>query len=188
MNDTGEDRPADRLDDAVRAMLKSQYHAALAMFRDAVVRCPNATWLDTSQRNAFWQIAYHTLFFTDLYLQRDQTSFRGWPGHQANVQQPDGIGGPPEPGSKLPVTPQPYSKNDVLQYWDVCSRMVDEAVDGLDLHNPESGFSWYQMPKLEHQIVNIRHIQHHGAQLADRLRAAADVGVRRVGKARAPGT
>jgi len=45
----------------------------------------------------------------------------------------------------------------------------------LDLDSAESGFSWYQMSKLEHQLVNIRHIQHHGAQLADRLRSAADI-------------
>ena len=29
------------------------------------------------------------------------------------------------------------------------------------------------MSKLEHQLVNLRHIQHHAAQLADRLRSAA---------------
>jgi len=37
------------------------------------------------------------------------------------------------------------------------------------------------MSKLEHQFVNIRHIQHHGAQLADRLRSAANIGIRWVG-------
>jgi hypothetical protein len=37
------------------------------------------------------------------------------------------------------------------------------------------------MSKLEHQFVNIRHIQLHGAQLADRLRSAADIGIKWVG-------
>jgi hypothetical protein len=41
-----------------------------------------------------------------------------------------------------------------------------------------SGFSWYRMSKLEHQFVNLRHIQHHAAQLADRLRSAAGVGIK----------
>ena len=54
-------------------------------------------------------------------------------------------------------------------------------MDALDLDSTESGFSWYRMSKLEHQLVNIRHIQHHGAQLADRLRSAADIGIRWVG-------
>ena len=54
-------------------------------------------------------------------------------------------------------------------------------VDAVDLLSPSSGFYWYKIPKLEHQLVNIRHIQHHGAQLADRLRQAADIGVDWVG-------
>jgi hypothetical protein len=55
------------------------------------------------------------------------------------------------------------------------------AVDTLDLDNPQSGFHWYKMSKLEHQFVNIRHVQHHAAQLADRLRAAADIGTPWIG-------
>jgi hypothetical protein len=47
------------------------------------------------------------------------------------------------------------------------------ALDKLDLENSQSGFPWYRMSKLEHQLVNLRHIQHHAAQLADRLRSAA---------------
>ncbi|OFX13476.1 MAG: hypothetical protein A2V59_04800 [Armatimonadetes bacterium RBG_19FT_COMBO_69_19] len=70
--------------------------------------------------------------------------------------------------------------------------MVDDAVDALDLNDPQSGFSWYKVPKVEHQIVNIRHIQYHQAQLADRLRAATGAGVnwadaRRRARARATG-
>ncbi len=67
------------------------------------------------------------------------------------------------------------------RYWSFCDRIVDDAVDALDLDSAESGFSWYRMSKLEHQLVNLRHIQHHGAQLADRLRSAADIGIRWVG-------
>jgi antitoxin (DNA-binding transcriptional repressor) of toxin-antitoxin stability system len=40
------------------------------------------------------------------------------------------------------------------------------------------------MSKLEHQLVNIRHIQHHTAQLMDRLRASEDIGVKWVGAGR----
>ncbi|HEU4797982.1 MAG TPA: hypothetical protein VFT63_03585, partial [bacterium] len=70
--------------------------------------------------------------------------------------------------------------------------MVDDAVDALDLNNPQSGFSWYKVPKMEHQIINIRHIQYHQAQLADRLRVATGAGVgwadaRRSANARATG-
>src|SRR5690242_11533301 len=59
-------------DSAVRAVLKNQYHAALAMLREGVERCPAEEWSDTRHKNAFWQLAYHTLFFTHLYLQQNE--------------------------------------------------------------------------------------------------------------------
>lgn len=163
---------------AVRAALRSQYHAALAMLRDAVERCPDERWTDDGHRNACWQLAYHALFFTHLYLGRDEASFRPWEHHRADAQHPDGIPGPADPGSTLPLLPPPYTRTRVLAYADFCDAMVDDAVAALDLASPESGFSWYRIPKLEHQLVSIRHLQHHAAQLADRVRAARDEGVR----------
>ncbi len=59
--------------------------------------------------------------------------------------------------------------------------MVDAAVDGLDLEAPECGFWWYKLPKLDHQINNIRHIQHHAALLSGRLRQATGTDVEWVG-------
>jgi hypothetical protein len=162
----------------LRAVLKSQYHATLAMLRETIERCPAEVWASRKHRNAFWQVAYHTLFFTHLYLQPNEAAFRHWPGQQSDVQHPDGIAGPAAAESSLPLIPEPYSKEEVLEYWAFCEAMVDGAVDALDIDSPESGFSWYQVSKLEHQIINIRHIAHHMAQLADRLRAAADIGIR----------
>ncbi|HET8924509.1 MAG TPA: DinB family protein [Candidatus Acidoferrum sp.] len=163
---------------AFRSVLNSQYHAALAMLGDAIQRCPDNLWLASDHMNAFWQIAYHTLFFTHLYLQPDEAAFRPWQHHQSSVQHPDGIAGAPDPNSSLPLIPAPYTKAQVLEYWSFCDQMVDEALDKLDLENSQSGFPWYRMSKLEHQLVNLRHIQHHEAQLADRLRSAANIGIK----------
>lgn len=167
--------------ESVRAMLKSQYHAALAMLRESIERCPEDLWYSDEPTNAFWQVAYHTLFITHLYLQPEEAAFRPWDGHRADAQYPDGIPGPAEPTSALPLLPEPYSRREVLAYWVACDDMVDAAVDAVDLLSRESGFHWYAVPKLEHQLVNLRHVQHHTAQLADRLRAATDIGVRWVG-------
>ena len=35
--------------------------------------------------------------------------------------------------------------------------MVDAAVDAMDLTATECGFWWYQVSKLEHQLINLRH-------------------------------
>jgi hypothetical protein len=170
--------------EGLRAILKSQYHAALAMLRETIERCPDDVWYSKEHTNSFWQVAYHALFFAHLYLQPNEAAFRPWEGHQSDVQHPDGIPGTADPNSTLPLIPKPYTKAEVLAYWNVCEQMVDDAVDALDLDSPDSGFSWYKVSKLEHQIVNIRHIEHHMAQLADRLRSSAGIGIRWVGARR----
>lgn len=84
-------------------VLKSQYHASLAMLREAIERCPDTTWYDQTPTNTFWQVAYHTLFFAHLYLQPTEATFVPWVRHQADNQNPDGIPGPPDPASDLPL-------------------------------------------------------------------------------------
>jgi DinB superfamily len=170
--------------DEIRALLKSQYHASLAMLRDTIERCPDDLWNTSDHPNAFWQIAYHAVFFAHFYLHRDKDCFQPWEQHQANVQNEDGLPGPPD-GSALPLIPTPYTRSQVLAYWEISDRLVDPAVNDLALHDPNCGFPWYKnVTKLEHQFISIRHIQHHAAQLADRLRSGAGQGTRWVGSRR----
>src|SRR5688572_16537573 len=124
---------------SLRSALKSQYHATLAMLRQTIEECPDDLWLSTEHRNACWQVAYHVLYFAHLYLLPDEAAFRPWVGHQSDVQQPDGIAGPADPNSTLPVIPRPYTKSEVLAYWSICDEMVDPALDTLDLNSPASG-------------------------------------------------
>ena len=172
--------------DAIRAILKSQYHAALAMLRDAVERCPEELWFSTEHLNPCWQVAYHALFFTHYYSQPTSDAVTPWAHHQADVQYQDGIHGPPDPNSPLPLVARPYTKAEVLASWRHCDDNIDRWVDAQDLASSESGFSWYKVSKLEHQFVNVRHIQHHTAQLATRLRTAENIGIDWVGARRAP--
>jgi DinB superfamily len=168
-------------DAAFKTVLKRQYHAGVAMLKETIERCPDEVWLASDHLNAFWQIAYHTLYFTHMYLQRDEAAFRPWERDQGGTQNPDGIAGPPDPKSSLPLIPQPYMRAQVLEYCNFCDRMIDGAVDDLDLQSLDCGFHWYRMSKLEHQLVSLRHLQHHTGQLADRLRAAANIGIPWVG-------
>jgi len=169
---------------AVRDALKGQYHAALDMLREAIELCPDELWLDDTPHNAFWRVAHHTLFFVHLYLLDAPEDFVPPEWHEKDVQNPDGMSRPADPASDLPVSAEPYTRSQVLEYWDLCESMVDERVDAMDIGSPTSGFYWYPISKLEHQIVNIRHTAYHAAQLADRIRAARDVGVTWVGSRR----
>ncbi|MHC4779418.1 MAG: hypothetical protein ACYTFG_12665 [Planctomycetota bacterium] len=181
MSEGPETPDSKRAEAAVREALKSQYRSALVMLRQAVEMCPSEDWASGTHVNSAWQIAYHTLFFAHYYMQRNSENFEPWEHHQSENQNPDAIPGPPEEGNPLPWLPNPYTKEEVLDYCRVCEEMVDSAVETMDVLSPESGFHWYPIPKLEHQLVNIRHIQHGAAQIADRVRAATNSGIGWVG-------
>ena len=158
----------------VQAVLKSQYHAALSMLREAIDACPPELWTDGSYVNPFWHVAYHVLFYTDFYLQPSESAFVPWEHHRRehNFFQ-----------SRSTTAFTPYSIDEIRAYCKRCDDMVDSAVDRLDLDAAESGFSWYRMSKLEHQFVSLRHIQHHTGQLAERIRHATGRGINWAGGA-----
>src|SRR5689334_16897753 len=119
--------------DEIRKIIKSQYHASLAMLRDTIEHCPEDLWMSSASPNAFWQIAYHAVFFAHLYLLPNPTAFRPWAEHQSDTQNEDGLPGPPDPKSLLPLIPRPYTRSQVLRYVDITDAMVDEAVNSLDI-------------------------------------------------------
>jgi hypothetical protein len=162
----------------VHAALKGQYHASLDMLKQVIEKCPDDLWEGGGYPIAFWQVAYHALFYTHLYLQPDMEAFCPWEHHREEYQFLGAIPFPPHRPPKIGV---PYSKAEILDYWRTCDQMVDAAVDRMDLDAQECGFPWYQLPKLDHQINNIRHIQHHAALLAGRLRFAAGTEIEWVG-------
>ena len=157
----------------IQAVLKSQYHASLSMLRETIDACPPELWTDASYVNQFWHVAYHALFYTDFYLQPSESTFIAWEHHRAehNFFQPR--------SKATSITP--YSVDEVRAYCKHCDDLIDSAVDRLDLDAPESGFPWYRMSKLEHQFVNLRHLQHHTGQLAERIRQATGRGIGWVG-------
>jgi hypothetical protein len=162
----------------VQAALKGQYHAALAMLKQTIEQCPDDLWAGGTYPVACWRVVYHALFFTHMYLHRDVQSFRPWPHHRDHHEC---LGELPYPPYGRPKIGEPYTKSQLLEYSQLCDGMIDAAVDQSDLDAQECGFPWYQLPKLDHQINNIRHLQHHAALLAGRLRLAAGLDIGWVG-------
>ena len=174
----------------LRLALKNQYQACLAMLRKAIEQCPDELWVSKKYVNPYWRVVYHTLYFFHLYTRPRAADFRAWEHHQTGIQDLDDYPAPPEiqelvePPHRPPQTGEPYTIKQMLEFWEFCEQMIDDAVDALDLLSPESGFSWYKISKTEHQLVALRHIQHHTAQLSHRLRATIDAGVEWVGRRR----
>ncbi|MBI4558370.1 MAG: DinB family protein [Candidatus Hydrogenedentes bacterium] len=157
--------------------IKSQYRAALEMLGEAIANCTDALWDDPEHQNRFWHIAYHTLFFTHLYLQECEEKFVAWSKHRNEYQF---LGPLPWPPHKQPSIEKPYTRDEILEYLGVCRNEVEQRVSAVDLE-AASGFHWLPFNKLELQFYNIRHIQHHTGQLIDRLRTKANIGIPWVG-------
>jgi hypothetical protein len=164
----------------LRSIILSQFRASLLMLRDAIEKYPSERWISDGHTNAPWQIAYHTLYFAEYYTRPTWENYAPWLNQGREVQVPDSIPGPPDPNSSLPLIPDPFTQVECLSYVDHLLEQLPSVIDEMDITNSSSGF-WYTCSKLEHQIVTIRHNQHGAAQLADRIRAIADVGVDWVG-------
>src|SRR4030088_3536216 len=54
------------LTDFWRSAIRQQFHAAIDMLANAIEPCPESVW--SGPGFAFWYLAYHTLFFLDMYL------------------------------------------------------------------------------------------------------------------------
>jgi hypothetical protein len=173
----------------VRTALKGQYKAGLAMLRDCIVKCPDDVWAagmppltptltlpqgggNASARAAqeresrtFWRIAYHALFYTHLYAMPRLEEFKPWPRHIEHAKE-IWIG----PDEEVPPIETTYTQAEVLEYLEWIETQVDGWVDALDLDSQESGFYWYKdFPKLDHQVLNVRHLGTHVGQLSERL-------------------
>ena len=163
--------------DAKQAIL-AQYLAALEMLKHVIVQCPEALWDDLHDKNRFWHIAYHALFYTHLYLQTSQSEFTAWSGHHENYHRLESL---PQPTPEQPDLGKAYTKDEELTYLEICCEQAKEKVAVLDLE-AASGFSWLPFSKLELQLYNLRHLQQHIGELAERLWTRSAVEVDWVGR------
>ena len=145
----------------MKKVIQSQYWAALAMLEKAIAECPEELWNNPDDRNKFWHVAFHALFYTHLYIQPAESDFVAWTKHRENY-------GSMEPTKDIR---EPYSKADLLEYVAFCREAIGVETAVLDFTAPNSGFYWLPFGKLELQFYSIRHLQHHTGELCDRLGA-----------------
>jgi hypothetical protein len=162
---------------ALKEIILSQYCASMEMFKNALIKSNNEIWYDDNYKNLFWRIAYHTLFYTDLYLSKDEKKFSPWEKHKKDYQF---LGVVPWPPHNEPHITEPYEQPGLLEYYDKIASSLKEKIDLIDPESP-SGFHWLPFSKFELQIYNIRHIQHHTGQLIDRIREKLNVGINWIG-------
>jgi hypothetical protein len=152
------------MSDYLNRILTAQFEAALAMMNQCVAACPDEHFEGKVANGTFRWVAYHALFFTDLYLTRDEHSFQLRDLHHRGGDE------------REPRMCPGLSRDETLQYLAICRQ---KAIDTLVSETPDSlagdcGFSWRRFSRGELHIYSIRHIQHHTGQLSAFLRRVDD--------------
>ena len=131
---------------------------ALRAFPDELWR--ERLWDNPDERPEYsqaWYLAYHTLFWLDLYLSGAVEGFAPPAPFTLDELDPAGL-----------VPDRPYTQDELLDYLGHCRKkcqavieaMTDEAAQGpCRFGRSEASFA-------ELLLYNMRHVQEHGAQLS----------------------
>ena len=158
------------MDSLWRTVLWAQFGAAIDMLDNAVVACPDALWRQSlwpdppdhslpPGRTEFWYIAYHALFWLDLYLFGSEEGFMP-PAPYALVEQDD----------TGPMPERPYTKDELRAYLAYARHKCKTTLETLTDERARQlvDFPWVEgqaVSYIELQIYSMRHVQEHAAQL-----------------------
>jgi len=161
-----------------RILLANQFEAALCTLGKCIDACPDANWNARVGNLAFCQVAFHTLFFTDYYLGPNEDEFRRQPFH---LQNSDFFRDYEELADHAPRLL--YDRPGIQNYVAYCRQRALAAIaaETAESLSGRCGFGRNTFSRAELHVYNIRHIQHHAAQLSLRLRIDAGVDIPWVG-------
>jgi DinB superfamily len=154
-----------------------QFGAAIDMLDNAIVACPEHLWSDRSRFPEYWYVAYHTLFFLDYYLSDSEKAFL--PPSPFTLSELD-------PAGVLPD--RAYSQSELRSYLSHCHEKCRSKVAFLSDEKMAEpcGFERRNFSVAELLLYNMRHVQHHAAQLNLILRQTIDSAPNWVGQTKMP--
>jgi hypothetical protein len=156
-----------------KIMIWHQFGAAIDMLENAMRACPDSVWGDRSQTPEFWYVAFHTMFYLDLYLSDSDTGFT--PPLPFTLDELDERGLKPD---------RVYTKEELLSYLSHGREKCRSTIAAMtpERANKRCGFNWLDISVAESLLYNLRHVQHHAAQLYLILRQRIDSAPRWVRK------
>jgi hypothetical protein len=151
-------------------MLWKQFGGAVDMLDIALVACPDALWRepvwpapgDAAERTQFWYVAYHALFWLDVYLFGTEVGFAP-PAPFELTEQEDGDG---------PLPSRMYTKEELRGY--LASLREKLRVTIREMSDERAAqpveFAWMEQGEVvtyaEVQLYGLRHFQGHAAELS----------------------
>ncbi len=141
------------MDRSLQETLWKQFGASIDMLENSLKACPDELW-DTDSK--FWYIGYHTLFFLDYYLSEEPDKFLPPKPFTLSEFDPDG---------KMPE--RTYTKEELQVYLGHCRQKWHDLIAGLTTESAAKRFinQYRNYSVFEILLYNMRHVQHHMAQL-----------------------
>lgn len=138
---------------SIKNAIWSQFGASLKMLENAITMCPDEHW-DTTLN--FWYTSYHCIFWTDYYLTTEPSEFE--PPVPFTFSEFDPTGKKPD---------RTYNKTELLGYLGHCRKKAYQLISGLTAEKLNDRWinDYKNFSLLEILFYNVRHIQHHAAQL-----------------------
>src|SRR5688572_14007894 len=109
------------MDTMLKTSIWQQFGAAIDMLDNALNACPDALWTaalwddpDEPRYGQFWFVAYHTLFWLDLFLTGSAAGFA-----------------PPAPFIRGALPEKPYTKAEVGTYLKQCRQQCRVVIEAL---------------------------------------------------------
>ena len=152
-----------------RTIVWQQFGAAIDDLGNTIGACPDELWRtrlwghpehqehqeERPEFSQFWYIAYHALFWLDLYLTGTEEGFVPPAPFTLSEWETD----TPPPGV--------YTREELGSYLDHCRRKCQATIEGMtdDEAQRLCRFGWGQIGFAELLLYNLRHVQSHAAEL-----------------------
>lgn len=150
------------MDESFKKELWGQFGASIQMLENAIKLCPDNFW---ATEKKFWYFSYHCLFWLDYYLTTNPDGYTPPAPYTLSEFDPEGA---------LPE--RVYTKEELLLFLEHCRGKGRNLILGLTDSSAKSrwvsDFKDYSL--FEIIIYNLRHVQHHTAQLNLLLRQEID--------------
>lgn len=150
------------MENTIKETLWKQFGASIDMLENAISLCPDELW---NNKNEFWYKAYHCLFWLDYFLTLEPNQFT--PPSPYTLTEFD-------PSTALPD--RVYNKEELLSYLQhdrhKCHNLIANLTDEIASSRWINDYKNYSV--IEILLYNMRHVQHHAAQLNLLLRQEID--------------
>jgi hypothetical protein len=152
------------VDTNLKTSIWQQFGASIDYLADTMSACPDQLWRaslwQTGEKrpefSQFWYVAYHSLFWLDLYLTGTEEGFV--PPAPFTLIEQDDFG---------PLPERVYTKAELQAYLNDCRGRCKATIDALtdESIGRRCSFSWGECSFLELLIYNLRHVHGHASQL-----------------------